>query len=68
MCVSPQALVDALVARVRDRGERIGRAEIDTLVAAKCTHAQIVAAFERARATSGAHIDAIDAALALIRT
>jgi hypothetical protein len=67
MCVSPQALLDAIVARVRDGGERVERRDLETLLAARCTHAQIVSAFERARSVGHANVDAIDAALALLR-
>lgn len=63
--MSPQALLDAVVARVRD-GARVERRELDTLLAARCTRAQIEAALGRARASTGAHVDAVDAALALL--
>lgn len=47
MCVTPHALLSALVSRLRKGGPDATRRELDTLVGAGCTREEVLAALSR---------------------
>jgi hypothetical protein len=47
MCISPAALLSALVLRLQKGGARVTREELEAVLAAGCTREDLRAAFER---------------------